>query len=352
MLHVHPQKLNVPLLYGGYRSKRTDWANSTFDLGAWPAAFRGDPAQRTGLAPLGQAPRLTDNKSCLDVSLYANAKETALAVEAAIDRLARLSPPKKWLSTAALARTMGMDLDTAFDTLRAESDKPDRKIRYSALPSRRTLDVLWGHVDVVGERRLHPLERGALPESFTTPDRPVAEDSDDPVLFLSHSMQDFPRVQSLRDRLEAEGYRVWIFEDDMQTGEIVHHAIRRSLENSEAFGAYFSESYLTSVYSEKEMLQLESHDKEEIIFFNDESRPFYDLAASCLEATNDFESEQIEAFLEMRGLNNFSHRGLLRYYLGLIQHPGTQRVIDEAASPNWMQDITTSSNRFLKLDVI
>lgn len=275
-----------------------------------------------------------------------------MALEAAIERLASLSPPKKWLSTAALARTMTMDLDAAFETLRAEASKPDRKIRYSALPSRRTLDVLWGHVDVVGERRLHPLERGALPEGFTTPDRSVAEGSDDPVLFLSHSMQDFPRVQSLRDRLEAEGYRVWIFEDEMQSGEIVHHAIRRALESSEAFGAYLSETYLTSLYSDKELEQLKHQDKEIFFFLSDESRPLYDLAVRCHETSVDYEAEQIEGFLVARNLNDHLRQTLLRHFLELIQHPDTQRVIDEAASPNWMQEITSSSNRLLKLDVI
>ena len=275
-----------------------------------------------------------------------------MALEAAIERLASLSPPKKWLSTAALARTMGMDLDAAFETLRAEASKSDRKIRYSALPSRRTLDVLWGHVDVVGERRLHPLERGALPEGFTTPDRAEAQDTDAPLLFLSHSMQDFTHVQGLRDRMEAEGYRVWIFEDDMQAGDIVHHAIRRALESSEAFGAYLSETYLTSLYSDKELEQLKYQSKEVFIFFNDQSRPFFDLALKCFEASGDYAHEQIDAFLAARNLNDYLPRTLLRHFLQLIHNPNTQLVVDEKASPNWVRELHARPSRILQLSQI
>ena len=275
-----------------------------------------------------------------------------MALEAAIERLAGLTPPKKWLSTAALARTMQMDLDTAFETLREAASKADRKIRYSALPSRRTLDVLWGHVDVVGERRLHPLERVALPEGFTTPDRPVTEDSDAPVLFLSHSMQDFPKVQALRDHLEAEGYRVWIFEDDMQAGEIVHHAIREALNTSEAFGAYLSETYLTSLYSDKELEQLKGENKEIFIFFNDASRPFYDLVLRCFEASHDYASSQIDDFLNTRELNDHLRQSLLRHFIDLVGRPSTTLVLDQAASPNWTRELDGSSQRLLKLDVI
>ncbi|MEL6830167.1 MAG: toll/interleukin-1 receptor domain-containing protein, partial [Pseudomonadota bacterium] len=245
-----------------------------------------------------------------------------------------------------------LTLTEAFEILYTESQRPDRRIRYSMYPSRRDLDVLWGHVTVVGDRQLYPLERQALPEEFTSGERAPMDVDERAGLFLSHSMQDFSMVYDLRARLEATDQRVWIFEDDLNPGDIVHHAIRDALNSSEAFGAYLSDHYLQSLYSDKEVEQLKHNAKPIHFFFNDESRPILELATRCFEATWAFKEAQIGAFLDARDLDTAVKRNLLETFLDLIAAPETELHIHAAASPVWLRHGDPTPNPFFKLNLI
>ena len=88
-------------------------------------------------------------------------------------------------------------------------------VRYSVFPSRRSLDVLWGHVNVVGRRRQLPrLTRNNAPRAlFPTPDGDYHRSA-----FISHNSRDEDLAVALRDELGRCGVGGWIFESEILAG--------------------------------------------------------------------------------------------------------------------------------------
>ena len=145
---------------------------------------------------------------------------------AVADRLASLSAPKRWMTARALKRYLTDE--KSLKTSAAEVEKllihamessPDCRIRYSYYPSRKTLDVLWGHKDVVGHQKILPdLERMDTLEDTEPVDLP----ENAPFVFLSHNYRDAHHAMELRRILANANIGVWIFEHEIQSGEPIH----------------------------------------------------------------------------------------------------------------------------------
>ena len=132
---------------------------------------------------------------------------------------------------------------------------PNPKIRYSSLPSKRTLEILWGHLEHVRSRNLEPL---TLRESI---ERLELESNDfaSPEVFLSHSHKDFLQVKKLAeylvDKSEGKGVSLWMAEADILKGDLINHRIISGLKECHTLLFYLSQNSIQSKWSCKELEQ-------------------------------------------------------------------------------------------------
>jgi len=176
---------------------------------------------------------------------------------AVADRLVSLREPRYWMTARALARylTNERSLDTtAVEVeellIHAMESSQDCGIRYSYYPSRKTLDILWGHIDIVGRQQFLPdLERMDTLEDTEPVDLP----EDAPFVFLSHNYRDAHRAMELRRILADENIGVWIFEHEIQPGEGIIDGVRTAIQDCDAFAIYLSRHSLGSLWVDKEL---------------------------------------------------------------------------------------------------
>lgn len=181
--------------------------------------------------------------------------------------LHRLGRDKPWMTARGLARRLGgrFDEEAIRTALVKESQRDERVIRYAYYPSRRTLDTLWGHVRVVGNRGVPPLERTDAPADFLLETQISAEegetlDEDEdtgfaettrPRLFLSHNNRDAEKVFALRDALK-ERFDCWAFQTAIEEHADISASVRLGLAGSAHFIAYVSPNSLGSLWVAKE----------------------------------------------------------------------------------------------------
>jgi TIR domain len=165
-------------------------------------------------------------------------------------------PDKPWMTATGLSRRLKDEHGFSIDPMEVElileehSRKPGREIRYSYYPSKRTLDILWGHVDMVGEQKYLPaLER--LDEPAEDSSSRVAENA--PWFFISHNHRDLKLVIELRNQLVEGGYGVWIYETEIPLGDRIPASVREAIQDCEYFVTYVSARSLGSLWVQKEI---------------------------------------------------------------------------------------------------
>lgn len=175
----------------------------------------------------------------------------------AITLLSAASPDKPWMTANYLGRKMGGDIEGSrieqilLSYCRAAEDGGDiPKIRYSSLPSRKTLEVLWGAIEHVGTR---PLEN-------ITQDH-VAHDAFDDFgdlsradIFISHSHRDFDAVSTVARHLLEADLVPWLAETHIQKDRHIHEEIIAALGASQDFLLYLSPNALDSRWTGKEYI--------------------------------------------------------------------------------------------------
>jgi hypothetical protein len=172
-------------------------------------------------------------------------------------RLASLSAPKRWMTAPALVRylTNEKSLNTTVAEveellIHAMESSPDCRIRYSYYPSRKTLDVLWGHTDIVGHQQFLPdLERIDPVEDTEPVDLPPNA----PFVFLSHNYRDAHHAMELRRTLAEAKIGVWVFEHEIQSGGRIVDEVRTAIQKCDAFAIYLSRHSLGSLWVDKEL---------------------------------------------------------------------------------------------------
>ena len=146
-------------------------------------------------------------------------------------------------------RISAEDLEKA---LLAHAKELGRKVRYSFFPARKSLDLLWGHIDVVHDPSQLP--DPCLESKFG--DFEPCDLPDDRVwCFLSHSFRDLPQVKPIYDDLRERGYGVWLAEAEVLTGMMIVKAVQQGLELCDRFVLYASRNSLGSRWVLKEGLQ-------------------------------------------------------------------------------------------------
>ena len=183
----------------------------------------------------------------------------ATAVEKA-EELLRDRPRYPWKTAAWLSRKLrNHGLPVASDALEAallrEAEREGRRVRYSIYPGRRTLDLIWGHIDHVGAG-------GSLPSPTLEPDPALAEQLGEitpcavpkgaPWCFLSHNFHDARTALSIRKELIGRGYGVWLAETEILHGEMITASVQQGLQHADVFVVLMSGNALASRWVLKE----------------------------------------------------------------------------------------------------
>ena len=162
---------------------------------------------------------------------------------------------KPWMTAKRIADECGLPVAKTQKILRAHISKAwqedgNPKIRYSNLPSKKTLQVLWGAVsqDKVGLRPLKPLARSdEIDESLAG-----IELWDSANIFFSHSHRDYDKVIHIAKSMTHSGFSPWLAETHIDRGDYINDEIERALGNAKAFMLFFSVNALNSRWTGKE----------------------------------------------------------------------------------------------------
>lgn len=163
-----------------------------------------------------------------------------------------LNIDKPWMTAAALARRTDQSVTHLEQTLIAHSQSPGRKIRHSHYPGRKTLSLLWGHIDVVGEKgNLAQLHRYDSPDEDLAIDASLPEDA--PWYFLSHNYRDFGKALQIRDLLLSKGCGAWLFETEIPERGVIVNEVVEALQQCSGFIALVTRSSMGSLWVQKEI---------------------------------------------------------------------------------------------------
>lgn len=168
--------------------------------------------------------------------------------------LIKANRQKPWMTARRISEICKLEIGETEKLLLAhmtETQKRDSipKIRYSNLPSKKTLEVLWGAVDQpkVGMRSTKPLQR-------TDPiDTSLGiEDLTEANIFFSHSHKDYEKVIQIAKHLVAQGFSPWLAETHVQQGSSINEEIIDAMEDSQVFLLFLSTNSLNSRWAGKE----------------------------------------------------------------------------------------------------
>lgn len=134
-------------------------------------------------------------------------------------------------------------------------------IRFSTLPSRKSLDVLWGHVDRVGKREVIDIYKEDDAQIVEGLSREISKS-----MFLSHSFRDSKLVLDLARDLASYGVHAWIAEVEILYRQHINYEVIQSISNLPYFGVFISQSLLASVWSAKE-IEFALNNKKQIVGF-------------------------------------------------------------------------------------
>lgn len=123
-------------------------------------------------------------------------------------------------------------------------------VRYSSLPSRKTLEVLWGAIEKVGSRRLENITQDNVADDSLT----EFEGLDQADVFLSHSHRDYAGVMAVAKHLLQNDIVPWLAETHIEQGDHIHEEIIEALGASQDFLLYLSPNALDSRWTGKEYL--------------------------------------------------------------------------------------------------
>jgi len=155
-------------------------------------------------------------------------------------------------------------------------------VRYSSLPSKRSLQVLWGHVDNVGHRKLFDIfkEDNHLEADY------LNEINDERNLFLSHSFKDTSNVFDLAKHLVTHGINPWIAETDITQNSHINHDVISAINDLPFFGMYLSEHVLTSAWSVKEFEFALSNKKKLFGFVHEDNHEMINLIENNISSNH------------------------------------------------------------------
>ena len=174
-----------------------------------------------------------------------------------ISILSRATCDKPWMTASSIARETGDRFDgeqikkmLLAHYREAEDSGVNPKARYSSLPSRRTLEVLWGDFEKVGSRRLENITKDHVADDS------LAEfeylDLNQADVFVSHSHRDYTAVMAVAKYLLQNEIVPWLAETHIGQDDDIHEGIINALNSSQDFLLYLSPNALDSRWTVKE----------------------------------------------------------------------------------------------------
>lgn len=176
-----------------------------------------------------------------------------------IEALSRpMDPRKPWMTARMLACRLGMNqgsrikIEESLLKYYKKSIETNAKllIRYSSLPSKKTLEVLWGHIDHVGQRKLLDIKKTDVADDSLEID-PEVKYAD---VFISHSFKDYVDVIKIAKLLQSRNIKPWLAETHIQQGEHIHEEVINALGRTKYLILFLSENSLLSRWTGKEYL--------------------------------------------------------------------------------------------------
>jgi len=192
-------------------------------------------------------------------------------VQLAIETLEQLNQDRPWMTAESMAKRFEVEFHQAYsaqdiqNALERHSGDADRKIRYSIYPSKKSLNVLWGHIDIVGERIDQPslrLDAGEIDEMADQ----EPEIDDHSHLFLSHNSRDAAKIFAIDQCLRAIGVRCWYFEQNIMPGDEIAGAVRDAIAKTPYFAVYISGFSLGSLWVAKEYMNALSANRAFVLY--------------------------------------------------------------------------------------
>ncbi|MBN3519932.1 toll/interleukin-1 receptor domain-containing protein [Algoriphagus lutimaris] len=181
-----------------------------------------------------------------------------------------LTSNSKWntsqgiLQSLQIASISPLELDEML--LKAYQKSRDHQFRYSTLPSKKSLDVLWGHIDKVKKRE---------GMDFLKQDQELLLDelnrSAEKSMFLSHSFKDSDKVVDLAKALAKQDLHLWLAETDLLYHQHINSEVKTAIEKLPFFAVFLSENIFHSIWSAKEIEFALNNKKQIIGFFHAET---------------------------------------------------------------------------------
>ena len=138
------------------------------------------------------------------------------------------------------------------DALLEHANRADRRVRYSFFPARKSMDLLWGHVDVVNNPKNLP---GPHLEEGYGDFQPCDALEEVEWCFLSHSFRDLSKTRKIYDHLLKRGYGVWLAEAEVMTGAMIVRAVHEGMELCDRFVLHATPESLGSRWVLKEGIE-------------------------------------------------------------------------------------------------
>ncbi|TMP37437.1 toll/interleukin-1 receptor domain-containing protein [Pseudoalteromonas rubra] len=190
-------------------------------------------------------------------------EQSARLLEQIIHELQGKARPKCWMSASALARVLLSEwpalteaqLTAQINTLlREHASQEGRKLRWCWYPSPRTLEMLWGHIKVVGEKAVPSYELQTQPLSPLATCQALPDDA--PTWFISHNSQDQALCVALCEALASVQVNSWLCEFAIAYQENISDAIVDGLQRAHGVLLVLSERSLKSTWVNKEYQQV------------------------------------------------------------------------------------------------
>lgn len=158
----------------------------------------------------------------------------------------------KWNTSSAMIKKMNL---TQFSPIELEEiliaeykNSGLRKFRFSTLPSKKSLEVLWGHTERVKQRNVIDIHKQDEQILIDELDRLAHKN-----LFLSHSFKDADHVINLAKKLSKLDLNAWIAETEILKYQHINQKVKQAIESLPFFGVYISENLISSIWSAKEI---------------------------------------------------------------------------------------------------
>lgn len=163
---------------------------------------------------------------------------------------------KPWITASTISRRLNKQLTSEkVEQLllnhcsECDEEGVERKVRYSSLPSRTSLELLWGDIKKVKDRKLGNITKDDIADDSL---KRYSGEFDQPDIFVSHSHKDYLDVLIVAHLLIEKGVVPWLAETHIQKGEGIHQHIINAINSTKFFLLFLTPNALESQWTGKE----------------------------------------------------------------------------------------------------